>query len=77
MPFGNATRLSREGIGEVLGDQGNLPAALDAFKAAVAIKERLATADPGNAFWQRRLALGLGRVAIGLARSSGGADNAL
>ena len=45
-------------------EQGNLPAALDAFKASQAIRDRLAKADPGNAGWQRDLALSFGRVAM-------------
>jgi len=32
--------------------QGNLPAALESFRAALAIRDRLAKADPGNAGWQ-------------------------
>ena len=35
--------------------QGDLPNALAAYKAALAIRERLATADPGNVKWQRDL----------------------
>ena len=41
-----------------------MPAALDAFKASQAIRDRLAKADPGNAGWQRDLALSFGRVAM-------------
>ena len=50
-------------FGDTYRDQGNLPAALDAFKASLAIRDRLAKADPGNAGWQRDLALSYGRVA--------------
>ncbi|GLI37946.1 hypothetical protein KI811_05985 [Geobacter hydrogenophilus] len=35
--------------------QGDLPAALTSFRASLAIRERLAKADPGNAGWQRDL----------------------
>jgi tetratricopeptide (TPR) repeat protein len=45
--------VSQNKIGDVLVDQGNLPAALDSFRASHAIFERLAQADPGNAGWQR------------------------
>jgi len=38
------------------------------FKASLAIAERLATADPGNAGWQRDLAISDGRVAMLLAQ---------
>jgi len=54
-------RIEREiavgliGIGDVLRAQGNLPAALDSYKASLAIRDRLAKADPGNAGWQRAL----------------------
>ena len=49
--------VSQEKIGDVLRAQGNLSAALDAFKASLAIRERLATSDPGNAGWQRDLSV--------------------
>ena len=48
--------------------QGNLPEALAAYKASLAIADRLARADPGNAGWQRDLALSHGRVAMILLR---------
>ena len=35
--------------------QGKLPEALTAYRASLAIAERLAKADPGNAGWQRDL----------------------
>ena len=44
--------------------QGDLAAALASYQASLAIAERLAQADPGNADWQRDLALSYGRVAI-------------
>jgi hypothetical protein len=42
---------------------GNLAAALTSYQASLAIAGRLAKADPGNAGWQRELALSYGRVA--------------
>ena len=45
--------------------QGNLPAALTAYQASIAIADKLAKADPGNARWQRDVALshwGVARV---------------
>ena len=42
--------------------QGALPAALESYQAALAIAERLAEADPGNADWQRDLAVSLQRA---------------
>jgi tetratricopeptide (TPR) repeat protein len=60
--------VSHSKIGDVLRAQGNLSAALESYKADLTITERLAKADPGNAGWQRDLALSHGRVAIVLAR---------
>ena len=48
--------------------QGNLPAALARYQAVLAIRERLAKADPGNARWQRDLAWTHWRVGEALAR---------
>jgi hypothetical protein len=56
--------------------QGNLPAALTSYQASLAIRDRLAKADPGNAGWQRDLALSLGRVAI-VEAQQGARDGAL
>ena len=44
-------------IGNVQVAQGNLPAALDAYRGSLAIFERLATSAPNNASWQRDLAV--------------------
>ena len=62
--------------GDVLVEQRNLPAALDAFKPSLAIRDRLAKADPGNAGWQRDVALSHGRVASVLGQQ-GERDRAL
>ena len=43
---------------------GNLAAAFGDYQASHDIFERLAKADPGNAGWQRDLALSCGRVAL-------------
>ncbi len=43
--------------GDVQVAQGDLPAALDSFRAGMRIAERLAQADPGNAEWQRDLSV--------------------
>ena len=66
--------MSHSKIGDVLRAQGNLPDALDAFKASLAIRERLIKADPGNGGWQRDLAIGHGRVAMILARQEADSD---
>jgi hypothetical protein len=39
-------------------------AALTSYQASLAIADRLAKADPGNAGWQRDLALSYGRAAL-------------
>jgi hypothetical protein len=43
--------------------QGDLAAALKSRRAANAIFERLAQSDPGNAEWQRSLAISYARLA--------------
>jgi len=66
--------IPRIGFGEPVGN--GVPAALDNYKAAYAIFDRLAKADPGNADWQRELALSLGGVGMVEARQ-GLRDSAL
>src|SRR6516225_796689 len=43
-------------VGSVLQAQGNLPDALNAYRDALTIRERLAKTDPGNTGWQSDLA---------------------
>ena len=45
------------GHGDVAVAQGNLPAARELYAAAVAIADPIAKTDPGNAGWQRDLAV--------------------
>ena len=57
-PAGSAIcRCRYNKIGDVLVAQGNLPEALKSFRDGLAIRERLAQADPGNAGWQRDLSV--------------------
>jgi hypothetical protein len=49
--------VSYNKIGDVLVAQGNLPEAQTSFRYGLAIAERLAKADPGNAEWQRDLSV--------------------
>jgi hypothetical protein len=42
--------------------QGNLPAALASYQAGLAISDRLAKSDPGNAGWQSDLSLSYDNV---------------
>ena len=45
------------GLGDIHRAQGDLPAAGVSYRAALAIAERLAAADPANAQWQRDLSV--------------------
>jgi tetratricopeptide (TPR) repeat protein len=49
-------------VGDVLVAQGNLAEALKSFRDGLAIRERLAKADPNNAGWQRDLQFTIGRI---------------
>ena len=42
--------------------QGDLAAALTSYQASLAIRERLAKADPGNAGWQRDLSVSQNKI---------------
>ncbi len=48
---------------DVLGDQGDLAGALAAYRESLAVRRRLAEADPSNAGWQRDLSFSLTRLA--------------
>ena len=54
--------ISHNKIGDVKQAQGDGDGALDAFRASLAIRERLAVQDPRNAGWQRDLVLSVGRI---------------
>ena len=54
--------------------QGNLPEALKSYRDGLAIADRLAKADPGNAGWQRDLSMSYSKLA-GAFRKAG--DNAM
>jgi tetratricopeptide (TPR) repeat protein len=49
-------------LGDVLRDQGDLPAALAAYQAGRSIRERLVAQDPGHARWQRDLSVAQHKV---------------
>ena len=49
-------------VGDVLAAQGDRPGALKSFRDSHAIFDRLAKADPGNANWQRDLAVSYSKV---------------
>lgn len=53
---------SHQRIGDLLQVQGNLARALDAYRAAMVVRQRLVVADPENADWQRDLAVSHERI---------------
>jgi tetratricopeptide (TPR) repeat protein len=55
--------VSYDRVGEMLVAQGNLPEALKSFRDGLAIRDRLAQADPGNAGWQRDLSVSYAKLA--------------
>ena len=69
--------MSHDRIGDVLRAQGNLTAALDAYNASLAIAERLAEADPGNAGWQRDLSVSHNKIVATCIRAQGNLTAAL
>jgi tetratricopeptide (TPR) repeat protein len=60
---------ARMGIGDVLVAQGNLPEALKSFRDGLAIADRLAKSDPGNAGWQRDLSVSYAKLAYAFTKS--------
>ncbi len=50
--------------------QGKLPEALKSYRDSLAIRDRLAKADPGNAGWQRDLAVSYEKLGDVLAAQS-------
>jgi tetratricopeptide (TPR) repeat protein len=55
--------VSYDRVGDVLVAQGNLPEALKSYRDGLAIADRLAKADPGNAGWQRDLSVSYAKLA--------------
>ena len=55
--------VSYDRVGDVLVAQGNLPEALKTFRDGLAIRDRLAKSDPGNAGWQRDLIVSYVKIA--------------
>ena len=50
------------GLGDIRLDRGNLPEALKSYRDGLAIADRLAKADPGNAGWQRDLSVSYNKI---------------
>jgi hypothetical protein len=55
--------VSHNHVGDALHAQGDLAGALREYGAGLAIAERLAAADPGNAQWRRDLWIACWKVA--------------
>ena len=68
--------VSFERVGDVLVAQGNLPEALKTYRDSLAIRDRLAKSDPGNAGWQRDLSVSFAKLA-GVSRKMGASADAL
>jgi hypothetical protein len=66
--------VSYDRIGNVLVAQGTLPEALKSYRDGLAIRNRLAQADPGNAGWQRDLSVSYGKIGASLRRTGKTAD---
>jgi hypothetical protein len=49
--------VSLNKVGDVKRDEGDLTGALKAYEDSLAIADRLAKSDPGNAGWQRDLSV--------------------
>ena len=62
--------MSYDKVGDVQVAQGNLTDALASYQACLAISERLAKSDPGNAGWQRDLAVSYAKLADVYRRSN-------
>ena len=60
--YGSAITLVDDKVANVLFAQGKLPEALTAYRDSLAIRERLAKADPANAGWQADLAASYGKL---------------
>jgi tetratricopeptide (TPR) repeat protein len=50
------------GLGDIRAERGNLPEALKSYRDGLAIADRLAKSDPGNAGWQRALSVSYSKI---------------
>jgi tetratricopeptide (TPR) repeat protein len=50
------------GTGDIFQARGNLPEALKTYRDGLAIRDRLAKSDPGNAGWQRDLSVSYNKI---------------
>jgi len=58
----------------VLLAQGKLPEALKSYQQDLAIAERLAKSDPGNAEWQRDLSVSFAKLAVVFRKAGNNTD---
>ena len=56
--------MSYEKFGDVLVAQGNLPEALKSYRDSLAIRDRLAKSDPGNAGGQHDRSVSFAKLAV-------------
>ena len=54
--------MSYDKVGDVQVAQGDLAGALTSYRDSLAIRDRLAKSDPGNAGWQRDLSVSYEKV---------------
>ena len=59
---GNVASASYSKVGDVQVAQGDLAGALKSYRDSLAIRERLAKSDPGNAGWQRDLSVSYAKL---------------
>ena len=64
-------------VGDVQMAQGDLADALTSYRDCLAIRERLATSNPGNVGWQLDLAGNYGKLGLLYGRTNNDHDNAL
>jgi hypothetical protein len=62
--------VAYEKVGNVQVAQGDLPGALKSYRDSLAITERLAKSDPGNAGWQRDLSVSYAKLAGAFRKAS-------
>ena len=61
-PDGRDVEVACNRLGDVLRGQGDAPAALAEYRKGMAIAERLAASDPGQAEWQRDLSISHNKI---------------
>ena len=62
------------GLGDIRLDRGNLPDALKSYRDGLAIRDRLAKADPGNAGWQRDLSVSYAKLGVAFRKAGRNTD---